>query len=407
MIQLIGFTWSYFVQVAGLFVAFAFAALFIYLALRHLPWKWMRIALVVVFLAVSVVFYVPNGLPRALEYPLAFTTYGPAAGPVLPLANMWDVFTSFDKFERVDDIARDPNDVPPPLTRTEPERVKVELTTKEVIAEMAPGVFVNYWTFDGKIPGPMVRVRVGDTVELTLHNDITSLHHHNIDLHAVTGPGGGAVSTMVAPGESATVTFKVLHPGVFVYHCATPNVANHMTHGMYGLIVVEPEEGLPAVDHEYYVMQGEFYATGGMGRKGLQLFDAQAMLDGNPTYVVFNGRTGGLADRLQAKTGETVRMYVGNGGVNLISSFHVIGEVFSRVFPEGSLTSEPHNDIQTTLVPAGGATMVEFDLNVPGKYVLVDHALARMEKGAWGVLNVTGEANKEIYDGIIIQGHGH
>jgi len=407
MIQLIGFTWSYFVQVAGLFVAFAFAALFIYLALRHLPGKWMRIALVVVFLAVSVVFYVPNGLPRALEYPLALTTYGPAAGPVLPLANMWDVFTSFDKFERVDDIARDPNDVPPPITRTEPERVKVELTTKEVIAEMAPGVFVNYWTFDGKIPGPMVRVRVGDTVELTLHNDITSLHHHNIDLHAVTGPGGGAVSTMVAPGESATVTFKVLHPGVFVYHCATANVANHMTHGMYGLIVVEPEEGLPAVDHEYYVMQGEFYATGGMGRKGLQLFDAQAMLDGNPTYVVFNGRTGGLADLMQAKTGETVRMYVGNGGVNLISSFHVIGEVFSRVFPEGSLTSEPHNDIQTTLVPAGGATMVEFDLNVPGKYVLVDHALARMEKGAWGVLNVTGEANKEIYDGIIIQGHGH
>ncbi len=407
MIQLIGFTWSYFVQVAGLFVAFAFAALFIYLALRHLPGKWMRIALVVVFLAVSVVFYVPNGLPRALEYPLALTTYGPAAGPVLPLANMWDVFTSFDKFERVDDIARDPNDVPPPITRTEPERVKVELTTKEVIAEMAPGVFVNYWTFDGKIPGPMVRVRVGDTVELTLHNDITSLHHHNIDLHAVTGPGGGAVSTMVAPGESATVTFKVLHPGVFVYHCATANVANHMTHGMYGLIVVEPEEGLPAVDHEYYVMQGEFYATGGMGRKGLQLFDAQAMLDGNPTYIVFNGRTGGLGEHMQAKTGETVRMYVGNGGVNLISSFHVIGEVFSRVFPEASLTAEPHTDIQTTLVPAGGATVVEFDLNVPGKYVLVDHALARMEKGAWGVLNVTGEANKEIYDGIIIQGHGH
>lgn len=407
MIQLIGFTWSYFVQVAGLFVAFAFAALFIYLALRHLPWKWMRIALVVVFLAVSVVFYVPNGLPRALEYPLAFTTYGPAAGPVLPLANMWDVFTSFDKFERVNDIARDPNDVPPPITRTEPERVKVELTTKEVIAEMAPGVFVNYWTFDGKIPGPMVRVRVGDTVELTLHNDITSLHHHNIDLHAVTGPGGGAVSTMVAPGESATVTFKVLHPGVFVYHCATANVANHMTHGMYGLIVVEPEEGLTAVDHEYYVMQGEFYATGGMGRKGLQLFDAQAMLDGNPTYIVFNGRTGGLGEHMQAKTGETVRMYVGNGGVNLISSFHVIGEVFSRVFPEGSLTSDPHKDIQTTLVPAGGATMVEFDLNVPGKYILVDHALARMEKGAWGVLQVTGEENKEIYDGAIIQGHGH
>lgn len=407
MLQLLEYTWSYFVQAAGLFIAFIFAALFIYLALRHLKWHWMRIALVVVFLAVSIVFYVPNGLPRSLEYPLALVTYGPAEGPVLPFSNVWGLFTHFDKFERVDNIARNPNDVPPPLERTEPELVQIELTTKEVIAEMAPGVFINYWTFDGKIPGPMLRVREGDTVELTLHNDPTSLHHHNIDLHAVTGPGGGAVSTMVAPGESAIVTFKALHPGVFVYHCATPNVANHMTHGMYGLILVEPEEGLSDVDHEYYVMQGEYYATGGMGRKGLQLFDAQAMLDGNPTYVFFNGKTGGLGDFMQAETGETSRIYFGNGGVNLVSSFHVIGEVFDRVFSEASLTSSPHTDVQTTLVPAGGATVVEFDTQVPGNYVLVDHALARMEKGAWGVLTVSGEENKEVYDGIIVPGHGH
>lgn len=407
MLQLFGYTWSYFVQVAGLFVAFIFAALFIYLALRHLRWHWMRIALVVVFIAVSIVFYVPNGLPRGLEYPLSLVTYGPAEGPVLPFGNVWDLFTHFDKLERVSDIARDPNDVPPPVGRTEPALVKVALETKEVVAEMAPGVFVNYWTFDGKIPGPFIRVREGDTVELTLHNNETSLHHHNIDLHAVTGPGGGAVSTMVAPGETATVTFKALHPGVYVYHCATPNVANHMTHGMYGLILVEPEEGLAEVDHEYYVMQGEYYSVGGMGRKGLQLFDAQAMLDGNPTYIFFNGKTGGLADRMQTKTGETVRMYVGNGGVNLTSSFHVIGEVFDKVFREGSLTSAPGTDIQTTLVPAGGAVAVEFDTQVPGNYILVDHALARMEKGVWGVLRVTGEENKEIYDGILMPGHGH
>ena len=180
-----------------------------------------------------------------------------------------------------------------------------------------------------------------------------------------------------------------------------------MTHGMYGLILVEPEEGLTDVDHEYYVMQGEYYSVGGTGRKGLQLFDAQAMLDGNPSYITFNGRVGGLADRMQATTGETVRMYVGNGGVNLMSSFHVIGEVFDRVFPEASLSATPHEDIQTTVVPAGGASVVEFDLQVPGNYVLVDHALARMEKGAWGVLHVTGEENKEIYDGVIIEGHGH
>ncbi len=407
MLQLFGYTWSYFVQVAGLFVAFVFAALFIYLSLRHLRWHWMRVALVVVFIAVSIVFYVPNGLPRGLEYPLSLVTYGPAEGPVLPFENVWNLFTHFDKLERVSDIARNPNDVPPPIERTEPATVKVALETKEVIAEMAPGVFVNYWTFGGQIPGPFIRVREGDTVELTLKNNETSLHHHNIDLHAVTGPGGGAVSTMVAPGEIATVTFKALHPGIFVYHCATPNVANHMTHGMYGLILVEPEEGLAKVDHEYYVMQGEYYSVGGMGRKGLQLFDAQAMLDGNPTYIFFNGKTGGLVDQMQTKTGETVRMYVGNGGVNLVSSFHVIGEIFDKVFSEGSLTADPHSDVQTTLVPAGGATVVEFDTQVPGNYVLVDHALARMEKGAWGVLKVTGEKNKEIYDGVIMPGHGH
>lgn len=407
MLQLLLYTWSYFVQVAGLFIAFLFAALFIYLALRHLPWKWMRIALVVIFIAVSLVFYVPNGLPRGLEYPLSLITYGPAEGQVLPLKNAVDFLTHFQNFEEVDIIARDPNDLPQPLTRKEPALVHVELTAKEVVSQMAPGVVMNYWTFEGKVPGPFLRVREGDTVELTLHNDPSSLHHHNIDLHAVTGPGGGAVSTMVAPGESATVTFKALHAGLFVYHCATANVANHMTHGMYGLILVEPAEGLTKVDHEYYVMQGEFYTSGGMGRRGLQLFDAQAMLDGNPTYIVFNGKTGGLMDAMQAKTGETVRIYVGNGGVNLISSFHVIGEIFNNVFSEASLTSSTLTDVQTTLIPAGGASVVEFGLEVPGKYILVDHALARMDKGAWGVLSVTGEQNKEIYNGERQPGHGH
>lgn len=391
----------------GLFIAFIFAGIFLYLVLRKLHSTWLTVTLVAVFLGVSIFFYAPHGLPRGLEYPFFLKTYGPVEGPVLSFGGIVNFFANFDKFERVENIARDPNDLPPPIDRTEPSLVRVELTTKEVIAEIAPGVFINYWTFDGQVPGPFIRVREGDTVELTLHNDITSLHHHNIDLHAVTGPGGGAVSTMVAPGESATVTFKALHPGLFVYHCATPNVANHMTHGMYGLILVEPEEGLPAVDHEYYVMQGEFYAAGGMGRKGIQLFDAEAMLAGQPTYIVFNGKVNGLGESMQMNVGETARMYVGNGGVNLISSFHVIGEIFDRVFPEAAITSAPHTDIQTTLVPAGGATVVEFDTQVPGNYILVDHALSRVDRGSWGVLKVSGEENKEIYDGEIIEGQGH
>ena len=261
MLQLFSYTWTYVVQVAGLFIAFVFAGLFIYLALRKSHSLVMRVAFVVIFISVSLFFYVPNGLPRDLAYPLSLKSYGPAEGPVLPAENVWAFFTNFKSFERVVDIARNPNDLPPPLNTTDSAHVYLELTAKEVIAEMAPGVYENYWTFDSRIPGPFFRVREGDTVTLTLHNDKTSLHHHNIDLHAVTGPGGGAASTMVAPGESKSFTFKALHPGAFVYHCATPNVASHMTHGMYGLILVEPKEGMARVDKEFYVMQGEFYSV--------------------------------------------------------------------------------------------------------------------------------------------------
>jgi nitrite reductase (NO-forming) len=405
--QLFSYTWSYFVQAFGLVIAFLFAALFIYLIFRKLHAGWMSITLVAMFLGVSLFFYVPNGLPQGLVHPLSMRTYGMGDGPVLPLDNFLAFASGFSGIERVGEIARNPSDVPPPITRTEPAHVELELTAKEVIAEMAPGVYVNYWTYNGTVPGPMFRVREGDTVTLTLRNDPSSIHHHNIDLHAVTGPGGGATVSMVAPGESATFTFKALNPGLFVYHCATPNVANHMTHGMYGLILVEPEEGMPAVDREFYVMQGEYYATGGIGRKGLQLFDAQAMLDGNPTYVTFNGRVNGLAEHLQASTGETVRIYFGNGGVNLASSFHVIGEIFDRVYPEASLTSAPHTDVQTTLVPAGGATVTEFALDVPGAFVLVDHALARVDKGAWGKLFVSGEEDASLFNGTEVPGHGH
>lgn len=342
------------------------------------------------------------------SYPFSLTTYGPSAGPILPFGNIINFFQQVDQLERVDNIARDPNNLPPTINRDEPAVVDLELTAKEVVAEMAPGVFFNYWTFDGQVPGPMLRVRVGDTVNLTLKNDETNLHHHNIDLHAVTGPGGGAAVTHVAPGESKTVSFKALNPGLYVYHCAYPNMANHMVHGMYGLILVEPEEGLPEVDKEFYVMQGEFYSKGGLGNKGIQVFDAKAMLNAQPTYIVFNGKVGGAVNNMNAATGEKVRMFVGNGGVNLISSFHVVGEIFDRVYPEAAIGSEPDQNVQTTLVPSGGASIVEFGLEMPGQYVLVDHALARTDRGAWGTLDVTGTASSTIYDGVVGGGsHGH
>lgn len=407
MLQALSYIWAYIVQSLGLFIAFLFAGIFIYLAIRHHTSRPMALALLLVFLGVSVFFYVPNGLPHAFEYPFFSKTYGPAEGPVLSFKNVWGFFSNFEQFEQVKEIARDPNDIPPPIMRTTPATVEIEMTAKEVVAEMASGVFINYWTFDGTVPGPFLRVREGDTVKLTLHNDPTSLHHHSIDLHAVTGPGGGAAATMVAPGESKTVTFKALHAGLFVYHCATPNVSNHMAHGMYGMILVEPATGLPPVDKEFYVMQGEFYTAGALGRKGLQIFDTEAMMQNRPQYIVFNGRTGALTSNLHASVGDKVRIYFGNGGVNLISSFHAIGEVFDRVFREGDLVTPPAQSVQTTLVPAGGAVVTDFDLNVPGRYVLVDHALARLDRGAWGVLEVDGPENKEIFDGVIQSGHGH
>lgn len=385
----------------GLLIAYFFAGIFIYLILRKLHSRKIAVTFMLVLVGVSIFFYAPKGLPHGIGSPLFLTTYGPAGGPVLPVKNVIEFFKNFSNFPRVADIARDPNDVPAPISRAKPETVEVALTAKEVISELAPGVFENFWTFDGTIPGPMIRVREGDTVKLTLKNDATNLHPHNIDLHAISGPGGGAVSTTVKPGESKTVTFKVLHPGLFVYHCAFPNAANHMAHGMYGMILVEPAGGLAKVDKEYYVMQGESYTSGELGRKGLQVFDTEAMLNGKPQYIVFNGRVGGINGKMAIETNKKVRIFFGNGGVNLISSFHVIGGIFDKVYPEGSLNSATFKDVQTTLVPAGGATAVELSFPVPGNYMIVDHALSRIDRGAWGMIKVSGMQNKEIYDGEI------
>jgi len=405
--ELISYLWQYIVEVFGLFIAYAFAAVFIVLVLRQFHSRKITAALAVMFIGVSVAFYIPNGLPTEMAYPLSLRGFGPGQNPNLPFKNVFHFFQKFNDFERVSNISPNPTDVPKSVVYAEDGVVEVSLTTKEVIAEMADGTTINYWTFDGTVPGPFIRVHEGDTVRLTIHNDETSLHPHNVDFHAVTGPGGGAAATIVAPGESKIFTFKAMNAGLFVYHCAFGNPGLHMTHGMYGLILVEPKGGLPPVVKEFYVVQGEFYSAGGLGREGLQLFDTQAYLDGKPQYIVFNGKTGALMDNMTANVGETVRMYVGNGGVNLISSFHVIGEIFDRVYREGDLITPPAQGLQTTLIPAGGAVMVEFKVDFPGNFVLVDHALARVDRGAWGMLHVEGGPDLSIYNGDIQTGGGH
>jgi nitrite reductase (NO-forming) len=306
-------------------------------------------------------------------------------------------------------IARDPTDLPGPIRKRGPVTHDVILETTEVEARLADGTSYGFWTFDNKVPGPMLRVRVGDTVNLTLRNAEDSIMVHSIDLHAVNGPGGGASVTQITPGSNATFTFKALNPGLYVYHCATPMVAHHITNGMYGLILVEPEEGLPEVDREFYVMQGELYTDIDYGQRGHAEMNVEKLLDEVPEYFVFNGAAGALTEEypMHAEVGDTVRIFFGVGGPNFTSSFHVIGEIFDRVFDQASLTSAPLTDVQTTLVPAGGATIVEFRIDVPGRYILVDHALSRAERGLVGFLEVTGTENPEVFRGTATAGSGH
>ena len=288
--------------------------------------------------------------------------------------------------------------VPKPVGTRPAKKLKVDLEIIEKEGEIMDGTKYLFWTFGGTVPGSFIRTRVGDEVEFTLKNHQDNKLPHNIDLHAVTGPGGGAAASLVAPGQQRTFSFKCLNPGLYVYHCAQAPVPLHISNGMYGLILVDPEGGLPPVDKEYYVMQGDFYTDGAYGAGGTQAFNQEKALKETPDYIVFNGKVGSLTQdgALTANPGETVRLFVGNGGPNMVSSFHVIGEIFDRVHVEGgSLMNE---NVQTTLIPAGGAAIVEFKVDVPGSYVLVDHSIFRaFNKGALGLLVAKGEENRKIY----------
>jgi nitrite reductase (NO-forming) len=336
-----------------------------------------------------------EGMKMAPGMPMHMRTFGPGDG--------YHVHKKIDptQFKHVKDISKKSTDLPPPLQRNVPKAVTINLKATEVISDIVPMTGFHYWTFNNTVPGPFLRVRVGDTVKLTLENDKTSSHDHSIDLHAVSGPGGGAGLTEVEPGKKKSFRFKALIPGLFVYHCATPNAPTHIANGMYGLILVEPEAGLPQADKEFYIMQGELYTKGMLGQMGFQAFDGQKMIEERPEYVVFNGRPWSVVEEgaIKAQVGDRIRLFVGNGGVSKVSSFHVIGEIFDRVYPEAAI-SRPLEDVQTTLIPVGGATMTEFKVDVPGDYVLVDHALTRIDRGAWAILTVSGKEQPDIFSAI-------
>lgn len=338
-----------------------------------------------------------------LGAPAAFAQQGRAAGPMThggPSAIMSErIYSVSPAHPKVTDVAENPANVPPPIDRDEPATVEVNLETIEIEGYLDSNTIYRFWTFNGTVPGPMVRVRVGDQVVVNIKNAVDNWYSHNVDFHAATGPGGGAELSTVAPGETASFRFKAQNPGLFVYHCAVPPVAMHIANGMYGMILVEPEGGLAPVDREFYVMQGEIYTEEPIGTSGTLTESWQKLMDERPEYIVLNGNVGALTEHypLRARVGETVRIYIGVGGPNLMSSFHVIGEIFKRIYPEGSLVSPPIESVQTIKVAPGGTGIVEIKCEVPGRYVLVDHAMSRSERGLGGYLFVEGEENPDIF----------
>ena len=334
---------------------------------------------------------------QAAQKPAEQTASAPAASEASASGAQAAAETPAAELPVIDAVTTHAPEVPPAIDRDHPARVRVKMETVEKTMKMDDGVEYHYWTFNGDVPGRMIRVREGDTVEVEFSNNPSSTVPHNVDFHAATGPGGGAEASFTAPGRTSTFSFKALQPGLYIYHCAVAPVGMHIANGMYGLILVEPKEGLPKVDKEFYIVQGDFYTKGKKGAQGLQPFDMDKAVAEQPEYVVFNGHVGAIAgdNALKAKAGETVRMYVGNGGPNLVSSFHVIGEIFDKVYVEGGkLINE---NVQSTIIPAGGSAMVEFKVDVPGSYTLVDHSIFRaFNKGALGQLKVEGAENPEI-----------
>jgi nitrite reductase (NO-forming) len=336
---------------------------------------------------------IPLAVSAAFIYRTEFTAYGDASSPQLVIDEI--------KGEEPARMSKAPL-VPAAITRRHATKVLLDLEIKEHTKTLADGVTYTYWTFGDDAPGNFLRVREGDVIETTLHNHPDNTVAHNIDFHSATGPGGGGEASFVAPGHSATFSWRAMRPGLYLYHCVAAPAGMHLANGMYGLILVEPKEGLPPVDKEYFLVQGEFYTEGRYGQRGQQSFSMEKALKEQPDYVVFNGHVGALMGdgALRVNTGDSVRLYLGNAGPSLVSSFHVVGEIFDNVYAEGGATITQHS-VQTTLVPVGGSSMVEFVADVPGSYQMVDHSMFRaFNKGAMGILEVSGDEQPQLFSAV-------
>jgi nitrite reductase (NO-forming) len=308
-----------------------------------------------------------------------------------------------------DQVAADPTDIPNPVDWETPKHHEVNLEIKEVTAEIEDGVTFDYMTFDGQVPGPMIRVRQGDTVTVTVENSPDNAMPHNVDLHSVYGTGGGAEATMAAPGEQNSMEFRAMYPGAFIYHCAVPNVDQHISAGMFGMILVEPKDGLPEVDQELYVGQHELYTDKEVGKEGHHGFDYEAMKNEEPTYVLLNGEKYAYAAAgrgpVEVDQGDRVRVFMVDGGPNVSSNFHPIGNVWNRAYRDGGLPEDgdyeayADKNIQTMKVPPGSCMIGEMATPVPERIKLVDHALSRVvRRGMLAEIDVLGEEDEDIFD---------
>jgi copper-containing nitrite reductase len=294
--------------------------------------------------------------------------------------------------------------VPAPITRDHAVILKVNLRTTTKTIQLTNMYKYDVWTFNDSVPGPFIRARVGDIVELSLNNLDETGNPHNIDCHAFEGPGGGAALTTCDENQTKTARFRLLYPGLFIYHCAAAPVPVHIANGMYGMMYVQAEdETLPPVDKEFYIMQSEFYHEPPEKLENGKLSDKVEFsyprgLDETANVMVFNGKESALTrdNPLKCSTGNNIRIFFGNAGPNLISSFHILGGVFEKVYRDGDVLSPPGRFIQTTMVPPGGAVIVDMKMLVPGTYTIIDHAIFRLDKGLVGYLNVSGKQRPDI-----------
>lgn len=305
--------------------------------------------------------------------------------------------------------AKDPTDLPPPIRRSKTKTVTVDLYAEEVITEIEEGKKAWVWTFNGTVPGPMIRVMQGDTVVINLTNNLHNEEPHNIDLHASMGPGGGGDVTNVEPGETRTFSFKARRQGAYIYHCAAEGMPwEHVAYGMYGLIMVEPKGGLKKVDKEFYIGQSDWYhdALGNPGHlipDDVNVLDEEKALAEHPSLFSFNGHKHALTrpdlfgETIRADQGDKVRFFFVTGGPNIGSNWHIIGTIFDKVY-KGHVKDATRNE-ETVYVAPGSAAVFELSTPVPGQFLIVDHALFRVPKGAGGFMHVdqTGDWPDDLY----------